>query len=351
MFKKSNIIKAGLMSIMIVSLIFILPAIANAEDYGFEDYLEAAEKGEEYPGLPGEGKVMGFANIMEGEGFFTNVRESIIEQAKLAGIAEDDLIIMNNDYDPDTAIRNADIMLSREPDGFIQYQADADVNEMIAEDFEEADIPILAIDVPVPGAPFMGINNWEVAQLAGEFAIKEIEEKWGGWDAVDLIVLLQNPAGGEVTMMRSEGFADAFIQEFGEDTAESKIVRTDGGIGEAGEAREAMSDVLAANPAANNIVVTTLNDQMMQGAIAALEMMGYDPETDVIAASQGADAVGQTLLREGRINGSVAYFPERYGEYAVPAMLALIEDKEVPDEIFVDNLVITPENIDEYYPE
>lgn len=351
MLKNSKIARVGLVSIMVLSLIFTFSVITNAENYTFEDYLEAAEKGEEYPGLPGEGKVMGFANIMEGEGFYTNVRESIIEQAKLAGIDEDDLIIMNNDYDPDTAIRNADIMLSREPDGFIQFQADADVNEMIAEDFGEANIPILAIDVPVPNAPFMGIDNWEVAQLAGEFAIKEIEELWGGWEAVDLIVLLQNPAGGEVTMMRSEGFADAFIQEFGEDEAEEKIVRTDGGIGEAGEAREAMSDVLAANPAANNIVVTTLNDQMMQGAISALEMMGYDPGTDVIAASQGADDVGQTLIREGRINGSIAYFPERYGEYAVPGMVALMEGKEVPDEIFVDNVVITPENIDEYYPE
>ena len=113
----------------------------------------------------------------------------IIKQAKLAGFSDSDLILMDNQYDSVIGLKNADIMLSKRPDFFIEFQSDAKVNSIVSAKFTAAGIPLLAIDVPVPGAPFMGVNNWGVALMGGEYMAKMIKEQWGGWDAVDMVVL------------------------------------------------------------------------------------------------------------------------------------------------------------------
>jgi len=316
----------------------------------FEMYRDYAKKEQPYPGSPGKGKKLGFANIFGTLPFCIDVEKNIIKQAELAGFAREDMIIMDNQYDSVIGLKNADIMLSKHPDFFIEFQADAKVNNIVAQKFGDAGIPILAIDVPVPGAPFMGVNNWKVAVMGGEYMAKLIKEQWGGWDAVDMVVLLQMPAGGDVTMLRSEGFAAALVDEFGPE-AEEKIVRADGGMGQSEQAKAAMDDVLAAHPDAKKIALTSINEQTMAGAIAALQGAGrWDPD-DIIIITLGVDDLGKSQIRDGSSDAGIAFFPEHYGEYVVPAVCAMLEGQAVPPWIYVENEVITRDNIDQFYPE
>ena len=316
----------------------------------FEMYREYAQKQQPYPGEPGKGKKLGFANIFGTLPFCISVENNIIYQAKLAGFAEEDMIIMDNQYDSVLGLKNADIMLSRRPHFFIEFQSDAKVNNIVAQKFGAAGIPILAIDVPVPGAPFMGVNNWKVATMGGNYMAKLIKEQWGGWDAVDMVVLLQMPAGGDVTMLRSEGFAAALVEQFGPE-AEKKIVRADGGMGQSEQAKAAMDDVLAAHPNAERIALTSINEQTMAGAIAALQSAGrWDPE-DIIIITLGVDELGQSQIRKEESDAGIAFFPEYYGEYVIPAVCAMLEGEAVPPWIYVENEIITKDNIDEWYPE
>jgi ribose transport system substrate-binding protein len=316
----------------------------------FEMYMEYAKREEAYPGQPGTGKKLGFANIFGTLPFCISVENNIILQAKLAGFAEGDMIIMDNQYDSVLGLKNADIMLSKRPDFFIEFQADAKVNNIVAQKFGAAGIPLLAIDVPVPGAPFMGVNNWKVATMGGNYMAKLIKEEWGGWDAVDMVVLLQMPAGGDVTMLRSEGFAAALVEQFGPE-AEEKIVRADGGMGQSEQAKAAMDDVLAAHPKAKKIALTSINEQTMAGAIAALQSAGRWDADDIIIITLGVDELGQSQIRKNESDAGIAFFPEHYGEYVVPAVCAILEGEAVPPWIYVENEVITKENIDEYYPQ
>jgi ribose transport system substrate-binding protein len=316
----------------------------------FERYQEAAWAGEAYPGQPGNGKKLGFANIFATLPFCISVENDIIEQAALAGFSEDDMIILDNQYNSAIGLKNADIMFSRKPDFFIEFQSDAKVNNIVSAKFGDAGIPLLAIDVPVPGAPFMGVNNWKVALMGGEYMAKLIKEEWGGWDAVDLVVLAQMPAGGNVTMLRSEGFAAALVEEFGPE-AEEKIVRFDGGMGQSEEAKAGMDDVLAAHPDAKKIAMTSINEQTMAGLIASLQTAGrWDPD-DTIVITLGVDELGQSQIREGLSDAGIAFFPEHYGKYVVPAVCAILEGEAVPAWIYVENEVITEANIDEWYPQ
>jgi ribose transport system substrate-binding protein len=316
----------------------------------YEKYRDYAKARIPYPGTPGMGKKLGFANIFGNQPFSIELEQDIVEQAKLAGFDEGNIIIMDNQYDADTGLKNAERMLAQKPDLFIEYQADVKVNNIVAAKFTEAGIPIIAVDIPVPGAPFMGINNWQVATMGGQTMANLIKKKWGGWDAVDLVVLLQNPAGGETTMLRSEGFATVLAEEFG-NRVEEKIVRTDGGMGQSQQAKAAMKGVLGTYPDAKKIVVTSVNEETMAGVIAALQEVDRWDREDLIVITSGVDDLGKVQIREGLSDAGIAFFPERYGEYLIPAVCAILEGAPVPSHMYVENEIITKENIDQFYPQ
>jgi ribose transport system substrate-binding protein len=315
----------------------------------YEQYREYAKTGEPYPGSPGKGKKLGFASVYGTQPFCISLEQNIIKQAKLAGFEDNDLILMDNQYDSMVGLKNAEIILSKKPDLFIEHQADVKVNSMIAAKFDKTGISIIAVDVPVPGAPFMGCNDWQVATMGGEYMAKLMQERWGGWEAVDLVVLLQNPIGGEMTMLRSEGFATALAEAFG-DSVEEKIVRIDGGMGGAEQAKVAMDEVLTAHPDAQKIAVTSVNEESMAGTIVALQSAGRWNREDIIIITLGVDDLGKLQIRKGLSDAGVAFFPEKYGECLIPAACAIIESAPVPSHMYVENAIITKDNIDQFYP-
>ena len=325
---------------------------AQADPYKvFNQYRAMAKAGKAYTGAPLKGKVIGFANIFGTLPFCISVENNIKAQLKLAGL---DLtkgwISMDNQYDSVIGLKNADIMLSKHPNFFIEFQADAKVNNIVAGKFGAAKIPLLAIDVPIPGSPFMGVDNWKVALIGGHEMAKQIKAKFGGWDGVDLVALGQMPAGGDVVMLRSEGFAQALSEDFGIEVKDPKIVRFDGGMGQSEQAKAAMDDVLAAHPDAVKIAVTSINEQTMAGIIASLQGAGRWDPNNVVVITLGMDELGQSQIRDGLSNGGVAFFPEHYGEYVVPAVCAMLQGQPVPPYIFVENVIVNSSNIDKWYP-
>lgn len=315
----------------------------------YEYYRECAKAGHSYPEHPGKGKTLAFASICGTQPFCIEVEQNILKQAKLAGFDPSNLILLDNQYDPEIGFKNAELVLSQKPDIFIEHQADVKVNSMIASLFAGTGIPIISVDTAIPGAPFVGCNDWQVAIMGGGYMAKLIQERWGGWNEVDNVILLQNPVGGEMTMLRSEGFANALAQAFGE-RVEEKIVRVDGGMGGAEQAKAAMDTVLADYPDARKIAITSLNEETMAGVIVALQSAGRWHPDDMIIITLGVDNLGKLQIRKGLSHAGVAFFPEKYGEYLIPAACTILKGAPVPSHMYVDNAIITKENIHQFYP-
>ncbi len=317
--------------------------------YGYDDYREAAVNKQEYPGKPGEGKKLAFANFTGAMAFTVSVQEGIVDQAKLAGFAEEDIFIADNQADAIIGLQNANIMLAKEPDVFVEFQLDGKVNAIVGQKFSEAGIPVIAIDVPVPGAPFVGVDNYGAAIKNGRWMSGAIIDKWGSIEEVDLILVCYQPQAGMTVQLRGDGVVDALIEEFGEEALRDKLIRVDAGF-TTEEAEAGISQELAANPNAENICVALIGDLQAVGAVSALESAGILRENTIIV-SNGLDETGQQLLRSGKIDANCAYFPEKYGEFIVPAASAVMQGQLIPAEIFVENLVVTAETLDQYYPE
>ena len=327
--------------------------VETESPYTYEKLREMAKAGA-YEGEPAKDRLMGYAEIAGSFPFNVSVTNNIKEQWALAGGAEENLTILDNALDPALGVQNADIIFNKGVEVFLEFQLDAQVNAQIGRRAEELGIFIIAIDVPVPGFPFMGVDNYGTSVLTGEWAIDQIDEVYGGWENVDRVFFCWNPVIGDTVAMRMYGSMDVFKEKFGDeadpDVEGSKAVVVDSGS-TTDESQAAMSDILAAYPEDENIMAFFLNDQTAAGGQAAADIAGRWDADKWMIMSQGLDDLGMQLVRDNIVDGDSAYFPEKYGEYCVPGALAYMNGNPVPPYMYVENVMITPDNIAEYYPE
>jgi ribose transport system substrate-binding protein len=67
---------------------------------------------------------------------------------------------------------------------------------------------------------------------------------------------------------------------------------------------------------------------------------------------QNAEPEARAELRQPRTRliGSVAYFPEKYGEGLIHLALDILARKPTPPAVFIKHKFVTPENVDHLYP-
>jgi ribose transport system substrate-binding protein len=102
------------------------------------------------------------------------------------------------------------------------------------------------------------------------------------------------------------------------------------------------------HPNFKHVMINTIDDERMQGAINALNQVGRFK--DALTIASGADGLGQKQIKAGLEGASVAYFPEKYGEWLVPILEDVMAGNPVPSFTGSKLVVITKANINQYYP-
>jgi len=314
----------------------------------YESFLALARENKPFPGAPGKGKKVAFANFSVSFPFCASVEKNIKEVAALAGFAPADVIILDNQMDATIGLQNADIVMAKKPNGFIEFQVDAKVNAIVGKKFAMAKIPVIAVDIEVPGSPFVGVDNYGAAYQTGQWIIEQIEKKWGGADKVDLIFLGMNDQAGTAVMLRSIGTKDALVDKYGKGI-EAKIEMQHVG-GSAENAQPVVAAILAKHPDAKIAVISCVNDETMRGAISAVQAAGNLTRANTLYVAQGCDTSGIEMLRKKEIDGDLAYFPEHYGWYCISGIVAMMQGQPVPAYMFIENVMVTPDNVAKWYP-
>ena len=290
---------------------------------------------------------IGFANLTEDIVFTQLVRESIESEAEKAGNIE--LVLADNKLDGATALANADNFILQGVDGVVEFQTDEKFGNVIMDKFRAEGIPVIAIDIPMPGATFFGADNYRAGYMAGEAAAQWVNENWDG--QVDAVLSLDLPQSGPIPAARMQGQLEGLLENLeGEPPPEDVIFHLDSKNTQ-DEAFRVVSDTLPKIPDAERIVGIHINDGTALGTIAAVEAAGREDQLIVVAQNADPSAQDEMVKEGSRFLGDTAYFPERYGEWIVPAMLDLLECEPVPPAIYVDHVFISKDNLCEYYPE
>ncbi len=286
---------------------------------------------------------IGFANLTEDIPFAVRVREGIEKAAKANNV---ELVIADNKLDGATALANADNFITQGVDGVIEFQTDENFGKSIMTKMQAKKIPVIAIDIPMPGATFFGVNNKVAGEMAGKGLGQWIKKNWDG--KIDALVMMELPQSGPIPAARLKGQRDGLESVIGK-IPESKVKHLDS-KNTLEEARKLMSDTLTTLPNAKHIAVVCINDDTAQGAIVAAEAAGRKGNIAVVAVD-GSDRGREEIRKAGSPQvGSTASFPERYGEKIVPALIKAIEGEKLPAEMYTDHVFMTKDNVDEHYP-
>jgi ribose transport system substrate-binding protein len=256
-----------------------------------------------------------------------------------------ELISLDNKYNPKIAQRNADVLVREKVDLVIEFQTNEDVAPIVAAKYREANIPLIALEVPHPGATYFGANNYEAGLIGGRYLGRWAKQIWHA--EVDEIVLISLNRAGSLPKMRLTGMLVGMKDTC--PTLEHTPVIFADGDGKLGETFEAMRRHLRSTRV-RRFIVGAINDPSALGALRAFQEAG---RTDGCAImGQNASPEGRSELRQKgtRLIGSVAYFPEKYGAEVMRVAIDILNHRSVPPAVFVKHQLVTPENVNHVYP-
>jgi ribose transport system substrate-binding protein len=285
---------------------------------------------------------IGYAAQGQDSSFAREVHSGLVRASERAQV---ELIVVDNRYQPKIAIKNAELLIREGVDLVIEFQTDEAVAPAIASAYHQAGIPMIAIDIPHPGATYFGANNYEAGLLAGRHLARWAKQHWGGH--ADEVLLLELARAGSLPAARARGVV-AGMREVLHDAANWPVVSIDGD----GQFKTALERVRKhlRETKARHILVGAANDPSALGAARAFQECG---RTDACAiVGQNAEPDARAELREPRtpLIASVGYFPERYGEGLIRLALEILGRRPVAPAMFVKHQIVTRENVDHLYP-
>jgi len=314
-------------------------ATAESTPTGATPEIEGAAKFEEAVPGSGDGLKIGYISLGDQVPFVKLVSDNIKAEAKADGAQ---LVFCDSQLDAAKALDCAKNFKTQNVDAIINFQVDEKSAPRVCA--AGPDVPTIAIDINQKPCQvsFMGADNERAGQIAGEAMGNYFKENSDC--EYDAVVSMQQPAAGVVNEQRSGGALSGFESVCGK-SKQLKIV-DGGGTIEGGQKK--FADVLTSLPGQSKIIVLSLNDDMALGALAAAKAQGR--EKDLYLAGQGADPTAHCqLATNDQWVADAAYFPEKYGQIAVPAAIRAAKGEDVEPTLYVPHVIINKDNIGEYY--
>lgn len=288
---------------------------------------------------------IGFGNMTEEMIFAQQVRRSL--ERVVQRLDNIELLIRDNKLDRQAALDNAEWFVANGVDLVIEYQIDAKAGNIIMDKFNRANIPVIAVDIPMPGATFYGADNYRAGYIAGEALGQWIKNNWSG--RLDLLFKLELSRVGPVAGARLQGQQEGLEAIIGP-IAEEQMISVETPI-IIDKVEQVVTDLLPSISPTARVAIIAINDDAAVGTLTAFEKAGRLEQ--VVAVGQNADRVGRQALRRPEIPfiGTTRFAPEKYGEQLLNLALKILEGKPVPPAVYNQHVFITRDNINEYYPD
>jgi DeoR/GlpR family transcriptional regulator of sugar metabolism/ABC-type sugar transport system substrate-binding protein len=321
---------------------------------------------------------IGFANLSHGVDFANKVMVGIQQAARQVDGLE--LLIADNQTNPETAVRNAKEFISQDIDLLVEYEGTGLAIRPIRSMMREADVPVIAIDIPIMGATHLGSDHDAAGACAGEAVGKWIRQNWGG--QVDLILWLTSEGGATITSSSgfrfenwqhgqtlSESLSPAARFASALDTLQKHLTIPEqavqpkiqqlilpGGWTTSYDAVrlhfKEFSHLLPEIPADKQVAVLCLVGETALGFAQAVRSVGRCHQFVVAAFGDINPAILEELANPGScLLGVVNLHPDRYGEKVISTAVKLLKGEPVPPAVFIEHEFISREEVHDHEKE
>lgn len=294
--------------------------------------------------LPGSRRKfrIGYADQDRNSSFSKEVFDGLVRACQKAQV---ELITVDNRRDPKVAVKNAEQLVREHVALAVEFQIDERTAPSIATRFQHAGIPLIAIDIPHPGAVYFGADNYAGGLMAGRFLGQYSKKQWQS--IVDEILLLEISRAGPLIRMRTNAMLDG-VREVVPASNKWPVIRLDA-KGEFRTALESVREYLR-DSKAKHVLVGAANDPMALGALRAFQECGRGANCVLVGQNAEPEARAEMRQPSTRLIGSVAYFPEKYGNVIVRLAIDILQGKDVAPATFTPQQLVTPQNVDRLYP-
>ncbi|MEM7734694.1 MAG: substrate-binding domain-containing protein [Deinococcota bacterium] len=277
---------------------------------------------------------LGFANLSEHVPFAVDVRRGLERAVK--AFKHVDLIIADNNLDSQQAVNIAEQFIAQDVDLIIEYHIDEATGNVLMERFRENNIPVIAVDIPIVGATFFGVNNYQAGFMAGEALGKWLEDHWQG--QLDGFVLLEEKRAGPLPAARLQGQLKGLEQIIGPVAEHKKYYLDSGNTTE--QSYQQVINLLEQLAREDKLAFLCFNDDAALGAFEAVQEAGRLDKAAIIG--QGAERRMQHELARGTpaLIASTAFNPEQYGDKLLTLALQILKGESVPPAVYIDHKVI-----------
>lgn len=209
------------------------------------------------------------------------------------------------------------------------------LNSALAE-ASAAGIPIINIDELIPADAAEGIdiaariasNNVRAGSLVAQMYAERLP-------AGSEVAVIEGAPGTTSSIDRVTGFTETAS------AAGLRVVASQPANWDRAQAFDVATNILQGNPGVRAIFAA--NDGMGLGALEAVQAAGLAGE--VLVASVDAIPEAVDAVREGRLAGTVAQYPDEMAVLAVEAMLKVLQGRPITPEIESPVVLLTEENV------
>jgi ribose transport system substrate-binding protein len=291
---------------------------------------------------PGRRYKIGYLAETGETSFYRAVARGLIESGQRAGV---DLVVLNNQQDPDIALANVERLLEENVDLVIMFHSYSQIAAVVSTRSSNPKMPLIAVEMPHPNAVYFGVDNCQAGLTAGRYLAHWAQQHWKG--EVDEILLIGASRAGSLPEARLTGSLLG-INEVLPNSAQAKI-STVNGDWQFDESRENVRRHLAKSKA-KRILVSAIFDPSALGALEAFSDADRLQDCAIVGQNGSIEARLQMRKSTSRLIGSVAYFPERYGEQLIALALDILTQRvPVPNAVFIKHQLITPGNLKQHY--
>jgi ribose transport system substrate-binding protein len=306
-------------------------------------YVIRHHNGKKYRRTPARKRYrIGYAGLDRRMKFSDEVTRSIVLAARKYDVV---LTVKDNEFNPAKTLVNVDSLLEEDKINLlIEYQSDEMVAHMIAAKCHDAGVPVIAVNFAHPGAYYFGGNNHVAGEMSGQHLVEVAKDKWLG--RADKLLIVTAKGMGSTQDVRVKGICDRVLRGLS-GLKPSDIIMASPGITAQDGYLQTKKELMRLERTAK-VLIGALTDPLAIGSCRAALKLGSADNTLIVG--QGAGADGRRYLKRGPLSGSVSYFPHTYGERIVPLALKILEGEKVPLIFYTEHVLLTKDNLDQYYP-
>lgn len=309
---------------------------------------------------------VGFANLSDKVWFAQSVSQSVKETASRS--PEIELLVADNQNRLDKAVANAKYFLEQDIDLLIEYDGTGIATRPIRRLMRQAEVPVIAVDIPMMAATHFGSDHDAAGVSAGTEMLQWIQTHWDGH--VDTLLLLNNEGGGTMHDNGNVRIEDWTQEEYlgtlqpaarlqaameimmeglspmpevhklalpGDWQTSDEAVATQNAL---------MTDILAEIPMGTRVAAISLVIEDALGFARAVRQAGRCDDFVIISFGHDFPEMRAELSRADTcLMGIVNLHPEQYGEGLLRTAVRLLNGEAVPPAVFVEHSFLSKDEL------